>query len=119
MTTAGPDPCPMLRPFVPDGGPTGARSERKSHGRPGDFAPGPRTGRSPAVRAGPVERPPGRARGDAAADERAPRSRLLGHPARPRRGPPRTVATGAGADDLPVLIGQLRDGGWVPEPGRA
>src|SRR4051794_4697770 len=60
----------MLRPFVPDGRPTGARSERKSHGRPGDFAPGPRTGRTAVVRARSLQRPPGSARGDAVADER-------------------------------------------------
>src|SRR3954447_15813553 len=108
----------MLRPFVPDGRPTGARSERKSHGRPGDFAAGPRTGRPAVVRARSLQRPPGRARGDAAADERTSRSRLLGHPARPRRGTPGALAPRAGPHDLSVVLRELGDGGGVPEPRR-
>ena len=68
---------------------------------------------------GPVQRAPRRARGDAAADERPPRPRLLGHPARPGRGAAGALATAAGSDDLSVLLGHLRDGGGPPEPDRA
>ncbi len=75
--------------------------------------------RQAALRPGPDQRRPGRARGDEEADARAPRPRAARHPPRPGRAPSPGLPGGVGNRPAAAIDRDLRHGGRDREPRRA